>query len=515
MPSLGVLPQGQSSGQVFTTLSGCPIAHMKNSLTAGPHGPVMLQDNILLEKLTQFTREQIPSRNVHALGIGAYGTFKVTGDITKYTRAALFQPGKSTDLFVRMSGTFTEKGEADLIRDLRGFAVKFYTEEGNWDLLCINAPVFNCRDGKVGPDAVHGSKRDPITGAWNPTQLWDFTLTHPEGLHFVTMLHTDRVGTPASWRKQHYWASNTYSLVNDRKERHWVKFHWVSEQGFEGLTANEAKLLAGEDPDFLKRDFNTAIKNGNFPKWKLCIQVMPEAEGYTNPIAFDCTKVWCHKDFPLIEVGMLELNKLPTDHFTEVEQAAFSPLNTIPGVGFSPDKLLQARLLIYDDAQHHRIGPNHKMIPVNRPKNATVNAPYNGGGNFHMTPNKWPQYYPSNYSSDHPDPTLLEPAIKVDGPVDFYNYPLDGTPEDIYGQTTEFWKTLDIKQQENLCLNIATSISKIPEDLARMVIAEYKKVDQTCGTKIEQNWQNRLSGNILMTEAEKLLEKANKTMVGV
>jgi len=500
-------------GTILTTLTGCPFAHNKNSLTAGPHGPVMLQDTILLEKLTQFTREKTPPRNVHALGAGAYGTFTVTGDISNYTMAKVFQPGKKTELFARLSGTFTEQGDAETIRDLRGFAMKFYTEDGNWDLLCINTPVFNCRDGKVGPDAVHASKRDPRTGGWNPVQFWDFGLNHPEALHFVSMLYTDRIGTPVSFRHMHAYGCNTYSLINVQKQRFWVKFHLISTLGAKGFTQDQAKLMAGEDPNFLTRDLHEAIAAGQNPKWKFCVQIMPEEEGYRNPVAFDCTKVWSHKDYPLIEVGIIELNQNPVDHFSEVEQVCFSPATSIPGIGFSPDKLLQARLLIYDDAQHHRIGPNHKLVPVNFAKNAkNINVLHNAGGNFQTNMRtKWPHYYPSNYANNQVDSSLIEPPLKVDGDVGYYDYPLEGTEEDIYGQTRAFWNILDTTQRSNMCANIATSIFKLPTDLAKQVIGQFSTMNVECGKMIEDFYKGKKEGKIPMTQAEALLQ-CDKTM---
>jgi len=331
----------QQQSNYLTRATGCPIGHVKDSMTCGSQGLLVVQDIDLLEKVLHFNTEKTPPRNVHALGSGCYGTFTCTnGELSKYTTADLFsEVGKKTDLVARFSGVFTEVGDAETQRDPRGFAMKFYTKEGNWDLLCINAPVFPSRDMKVGVDQIHAFKRDPRTGLWNPTQTWDYVANHPEALHHMTMLYTDRVGTPQSYRCQDYYGVHTFSMVNQNKERVWIKFHFISEQGKRGFTLNEAKAVAGEDPNFLSHDLYENISKGNFPKWKMMIQVMPEDEGYKSAWTFDPTKIWKHTDYPLIEVGEIEINRNVTDFFTESEQVAFSPASLVPGIGFSPDKV--------------------------------------------------------------------------------------------------------------------------------------------------------------------------------
>lgn len=501
----------------YTRMTGCPIAHNKNSLTAGLHGPVLLQDDLLLEKITQFTREKIPARNVHALGCGAHGTFTVTHDISKYTKANLFSKvGEKFDVFVRFSGIFTEQGEADTVRDPRGFAIKFYTKEGNWDLLGINTPVFNLRDAKIGPDAIHAFKRDPRTGEWNPLQSWDFIVNHPESLHQVLMLYSDRGGTPMSYRHMHGYGCNTFSFINSQGNRFWVKFHILSPLGAKGLTVSQAKIIAGEDPNFLSRDLREAIERKDFPKWRFCCQIMPEEEGYQNDFAFDPTKVWKHKDYPLIDVGELELNRNPVDYFSEVEQVAFSPLNVVPGISYSPDKLLQGRLLIYDDAQHHRIGPNFKQLEINKPRGIEINNNCALGGNMQLdTRNKFPHYYPSNFGGPQPNQKYLDPPLRCDGPADFYDYPNEGTDEDYYRQPSDFVKLLSEKDRENLCLNIAISLGKASdEDLVNQVISHLCKIDQTFGKRVEKLVNRRNESLENKTESERMVSQLIETLKG-
>jgi len=505
-----------TSTERLTTMTGCPVANNKNSLTAGIHGPILLQDRFLLEKLEHFDREKTPPRNVHALGYGAYGQFVVTNDITQYSSARLFsQVGKKTDLFVRMSGVFTEQGEADTIRDPRGFAIKFYTEEGNWDLLGINTPVFNVRDAKLGPDAVHAFKRDPRTGFRNPTQIWDYVANHPESLHQTLMIFSDRDGTPMSFRKMHGYGCNTFSFMNSNKQRFWVKFHMISQQGVAGFTQQEAKMVCGEDPNFLGRDLREAIEKKNYPKWKLCCQVMPEADGYLKPWAFDATKIWKHSDYPLIEIGEIELNRNPVDHFAEVEQVAFSPANVVPGIGFSPDKLLQGRLLIYDDTQHHRLGPNFKQLYINTPHGHKLEYSncYLGGYGQQEVRNKFPHYWPSSFGGSQPDPKFTELPYRCDGPADYYDYPNEGTDEDYYLQPREFLEVLDSQQKQNLVENIAYSLWLCPETVINATLTHLQKIDQQFGFKVEKIVRSKLSGALPKTPAETLVDRLNTEVI--
>eukprot|EP01125_Pyxidicula_operculata_P001155 TRINITY_DN11107_c0_g1_i1.p1 TRINITY_DN11107_c0_g1~~TRINITY_DN11107_c0_g1_i1.p1 ORF type:complete len:536 (-),score=95.77 TRINITY_DN11107_c0_g1_i1:96-1703(-) len=465
----------------FTRASGCPVGHYKNSLTAGPHGPVLLQDFVLMEKLAHFDRERTPPRNVHALGNGAYGHLTITHDISKYSRAKVFsEVGKKVPLFVRFSGIFTEQGEPETTRDPRGFALKFYTEEGNWDLLAINTPVFNTRDGKVGPDAIHAFKRDPRSHEWNPTQIWDFVVNHPEGLFQTLMIYSDQYGTPMSYRSMNAYGCNTFSFWNEKNERFWVKFHILSEERGRGLNQFEAKLLAGEDPDFLSRDLREAIEQKRFPKWRFAVQCMKEEDGYKNHWAFDCTKIWSTKDYPLIDIGTIELNANPIDYLAEVEQVAFSPANVVPGISFSPDKLLQGRLMIYDDTQFHRLGPNFKQIPINRPNQIEPQNAYVSSAHQHEIKRRYPHYYPSCCEFLKPDEKFKEPPVKCDGTADFYDYDHEGTDEDYYLQASQYVRDLlSDKDRHNLVENIGLSLMKITSDsLVEKVFEILGKVDK-------------------------------------
>jgi len=471
--------------KILSTQTGCPVDHNKNSLTCGPNGPVLLQDTVLVDKIQHFTREKIPTRNVHALGTGVYGQFIVKNDISNYTKAKLFSHvGKKTDIFVRFSGIFTEQGDAETIRDPRGFAIKFYTEEGNWDLLAINTPVFNVRDGKLGPDAVHAFKRDPRNNELNPTLKWDYAVNHPESLHHIMMLFTDEIGTPMSYRYMHAYGCNTFSFINSNNERFWIKFHLISPLGCKGFDKCQANTIAGEEPAFLTKDMRYAICMGEYPKWKLCCQIMQEEDGYKNNFAFDATKIWKHKDYPLIDIGEIELNKLPIDYFSEVEQVAFSPANVVPGIGFSPDKLLQGRLMVYDDAQNHRIGPNYKELHINCPVVETNNY-YTGGSHQLKIKNNFPNYFPSYYGGPQPIQSLAEPPLRCDGPADYYDYPGEGTDTDFFDQPNAFFKILDETQRRNLCANIACSLIKVEEAIVKKNIQNFYKIDLKFGEMVE------------------------------
>lgn len=353
----------------LTTAAGVPVAHNNSVATAGPRGPMLLQDIWFLEKLAHFDREVIPERRMHAKGSGAYGTFTVTHDISRYTRAKIFsEPGKKTDLFLRFSTVAGERGAADAERDIRGFAIKFYTEEGNWDLVGNNTPVFYLRDPLKFPDLNHVVKRDPRTNLRNPTYKWDFFSHLPESLHQLTIDFSDR-GLPFSYRTMHGFGSHTFSFINSDNERFWVKFHLKSQQGIANLMDDEAKRLVADDRESSQRDLYNAIEQGNFPRWKFYVQIMPEAEASQVPYnPFDLTKVWPHGDYPLIEVGVLELNRNPENYFSEVEQVAMNPANVVPGISFSPDRMLQGRLFSYGDAHRYRLGVNHQQIPVNAPR---------------------------------------------------------------------------------------------------------------------------------------------------
>ena len=341
----------------LTTSAGAPVANNNHALTAGPRGPMLMQDVWFQEKLAHFDREVIPERRMHAKGSGAYGTFTVTHDVTRYTKASLFaEVGKQTEVFVRFSTVAGERGAADAERDIRGFAVKFYTDQGNWDMVGNNTPVFFLRDPLKFPDLNHVVKRNPRTNMHSATDNWDFWTLLPEALHQITVVMSDR-GIPASYRHMHGFGSHTYSLINAENKRFWVKFHFKTQQGIKNLTDAEAQELIGRDRDSHQRDLYEHIEKGDFPRWTLYFQIMPEEDAEKLPYhPFDLTKVWYHKDYPLIEVGVLELNRNPENYFAEVEQAAFNPANLVPGIGVSPDKMLQGRLFSYGDAQRYRWG---------------------------------------------------------------------------------------------------------------------------------------------------------------
>ena len=389
-----------SNGQngKLTTAAGAPVADNNNVMTAGPRGPMLMTDVWYQEKLAHFHRELIPERRMHAKGSGAYGTFTVTNDITRYTRASIFaEIGKQTEMFARFSVVAGERGAADAVRDIRGFATKFYTEEGNWDIVGNNTPVFFMRDPLKFPDLNHVVKRDPRTNMASPANNWDWWSLLPESLHQVTIIMSDR-GIPASYRHMHGFGSHTFSLINADGQRHWVKFHHRTQQGIRNLTDAEAIAVRGEDLDSNQRDLLEAIDRGEFPRWKLYVQVMPEADAATVPYhPFDLTKVWPKGDYPLIEVGEWELNRNPENYFAEVEQAAFAPSRVVPGIGFSPDKMLQGRLFSYPDAQYYRLGVNHQTIPVNAPRcpvhsyhrDGAMRVDGNYGATLHYEPNSY------------------------------------------------------------------------------------------------------------------------------
>jgi catalase len=410
--------------------------------------------------------------------------------MTKYCKAGIFsEVGKETPLFSRLSGTFIEQGDAETTRDVRGWAIKFYTEEGVWDLLTVNMPVFGVRDAKVGPDAVHAFKRDCTALMWNQTGFWDFVSNHPEGLHQVAMLYTDMMGTPMSYRTQNWFGCNTYSLMNASNQRTWIRFHLINQQGeVKGFELQDAKIVAGEEPDWLTKDIRNAINKGMFPKWKLMVQVMPEDEGYQKDFAFDCTKIWDEKTYPLMEIGVIELNRLPVDYFSEVEQSAFAPSHIIPGIGFSPDKLLQGRVLLYDDTQRHRIGPNYKQLPINRPlNNCPVNSHHVGGPMNVTISDKFPNWAPSSLGNAYkPSTASKEPPLRCDGPADYYDYPGEGTDEDYYGQATKFYEHLKDEQKANLCYNMAHSLAKVEKkEIVDKIVASLRKCNSDWAHKVE------------------------------
>lgn len=456
----------------LTTASGRPYAEHENSQTAGPRGPVLLQDYILHEKLAHFNRERIPERVVHAKGSGAYGTFTVTGDITAYSRAKLFSAvGKQTEVFLRFSTVGGEKGSADSERDPRGFAVKFYTEDGNWDLVGNNTPVFFIKDAKKFPDFIHTQKHHPATNLKSATMMWDFWSLNPESLHQVLILMSDR-GTPASYRHMNGYGSHTFSLYNAQGEVVWVKFHFKTQQGIRNFTAQQAEQLKGIDADQAQRDLVESIEGGDFPRWTVYIQVMTPQQAQEQPFnPFDVTKVWPHADFPLIEVGVLELNRMPRNYFAEVEQAAFAPAHLVDGIGFSPDKMLQGRILAYPDAQRHRLGGNYEQIPVNRCPYATQHYQRDGymavNGNGHDTPN----YYPNSFEGPAPDMDYKEPALPLDGlSADWYDRNGAGEDDHFSQPGVLFSKVMSEQDRAHTVANIVASMQGISGEKRELII---------------------------------------------
>jgi catalase len=476
-----------SKSPILTTNFGQPVADNQNSQTAGERGPVLLQDIHLVEKLAHFNRERVPERVVHAKGSAAYGMFRVTQDITRYTSAKLFsQIGKETPVFLRFSTVGGELGSADTARDPRGFAVKFYTEEGNWDMVGNNTPVFFIKDPLKFPDFIHTQKRNPQTHLKDPNAVWDFWSLSPEALHQILILFSDR-GTPDGFRFMHGFSSHTFSLINAKGERVWVKWHFKSKQGIKNLSPQEAERLAGADPDYAQRDLFNAIEKKQFPRWRVCIQVMTEQQATSfrwNP--FDLTKIWPHAEHPLIEVGELELNRNPQNYFAEVEQSAFSPANVVPGIGFSPDKMLQGRLFAYNDAHRYRVGTNYAQLPVNAPKCPFHNNQRDGSmrfdGNFNAAPN-----YEPNSINDAPKeaPQYRDPAWKLgDTAVDRYSHRHE---EDHYSQAGALFRLMDAQQQEVLIANLVGSMRGVTRaGIIERVIPHFEKVDAQLAAAIKR-----------------------------
>ncbi len=467
----------------MTTTGGAPIADNQNSQTAGPRGPVLMQDYQLIEKLAHQNRERIPERVVHAKGWGAFGTFTVTHDITKYTRAKIFGAvGKKTEMLARFSTVAGEMGAADAERDVRGFALKFYTEEGNWDLVGNNTPVFFIRDPLKFPDFIHTQKRHPKTNLRSNTAAWDFWSLSPESLHQVTILMSDR-GLPTDPMHMNGYGSHTYSFWNDAGERFWVKFHFKTRQGHAHLTNAEAAKVVGESRETYQEALFGGIEAGVFPQWDVKVQIMPEADAEKTPYnPFDLTKVWPHGDYPLIDVGVMELNRNAENYFAEIEQAAFSPSNVVPGIGHSPDKMLQARIFSYADAHRYRLGTHYEALPVNAPKCPVHH--YHKDGAMRFTPNMPSPnayYEPNSFGGPQEDLSVKEPPLRIDGDADRYNH-REGN--DDYGQPGDLFRLMTPEQQQRLISNIAEHMAGIPEEIMRRQIAHFSKADPAYGAGV-------------------------------
>ncbi|MCM3670189.1 catalase KatA [Mesobacillus maritimus] len=466
----------------LTTSWGAPVGDNQNSITAGSRGPTLIQDVHLLEKLAHFNRERVPERVVHAKGAGAHGYFEVTNDVSKYTKANfLSEVGKRTPMFIRFSTVAGELGSADTVRDPRGFAVKFYTEEGNYDIVGNNTPVFFIRDAIKFPDFIHTQKRHPQTHLKNPNAVWDFWSLSPESLHQVTILMSDR-GIPATLRHTNGYGSHTFKWVNEDGDAVWVKYHFKTDQGVKNLDVNLAAKLAGENPDYHTEDLFNAIDKGDFPSWTLSVQIMPieDADTYKwDP--FDVTKVWSQKDYPLIEVGKMVLNKNPENYFAEVEQATFSPGNFVPGIEASPDKMLQGRLFAYADAHRYRVGANHNALPINRPKvevnnyqrDGFMRSDNNGGSSVY--------YEPNSFSGPKESPADRTTPFPVSGVAESVRYDHD----DHYTQAGDLYRLMSEEERTRLVDNIVNAMKPVEYDEIKLrQIKHFYKADPEYGTRV-------------------------------
>lgn len=483
----------------LTSNAGNPIGDNQNSLTAGVRGPLLLQDVHLIEKLAFQNRERIPERVVHAKGWGAHGVLTVTHDITQYTKAAPFASvGKKTDLIMRMSIVAGELGAADAERDVRGFAIKFYTEEGNWDLVGNNTPVFFVRDPLKFPDFIHTQKRHPKTNLRSPTAMWDFWSLCPESLHQVTILFSDR-GLPQSVRHMNGFGSHTYSFINASNERYWVKFHFKTMQGHKHWTNAEAAQVISKSRESTQEDLFYAIERGEYPRWKFFIQIMPECDAektWYNP--FDLTKVWPHGDYPLIEVGTIELNRNPDNYFTEIEQLAFSPSNFIPGIGFSPDKMLQARIFSYADAHRHRLGTHYEALPVNAPRCPFKTYHKDGAMRFFSNnPNPDAYYEPNSFNGPREDKRYAEPPLKISGDADRYDQHIGN---DDYIQPGNLFRLFDEGQKSRLFMNIAEAMEGVPNEIIERQLAHFQKADPAYAEGVRKALKAKSSTELLELE---------------
>jgi len=461
--------------KTLTTDAGNPLGSHQDALTAGERGPVLMQDYALIEKLAHQNRERIPERTMHAKGSGAHGTFTVTNDITKYTKADIFsEVGKKTPVFMRFSTVAGERGAADAERDIRGFSMKFYTQQGNWDLVGNNTPVFFVADPYKFPDFAHTQKRDPRTNMRSATAMWDFWSLTPESLHQITILFSDR-GIPTDYRHMHGFGSHTYSFINDKNERIWVKFHFVTQQGIKNYTNEEAEQVIAKDRESAQKDLYESIENGEFPKWDVKIQIMTDEQSKThkdNP--FDLSKVWSKKEYPLIDLGVLELNRNPNNYHNEVEQAAFSPSNTVPGIGLSPDKMLQARGFAYPDAQRYRVGSNFEMLPINRPLVEIHNTHKDGSMNF-TDLDKHPAitYEPNSFDGAVEDTQYNEPPLQIDGDAARYDRTLNN---DYFYQPRDLFNLMNDSQKQLLFSNIAAAMDGVPQNIIDRQLSLFEQI---------------------------------------
>lgn len=468
------------------TAAGAPVTDNQDSMTSGKRGPISLQDTWFLEKMAHFDREVIPERRMHAKGSGAFGTFTVTHDITKYTKAAIFSKiGKKTEMVARFSTVAGERGAADAERDIRGFALKFYTEEGNWDLVGNNTPVFFFRDPMKFIDLNHAVKRDPRTNMRSPNTNWDFWSSLPEALLQVTIIMGDR-GIPSSYRHMHGFSSHAYSFINDKNERVWVKFHFRSQQGIRNLTDQEAATVVGMDRESHQRDLYKAIEKEIYPKWKVYVQIMTEEQANkmeNNP--FDLTKMWYKKDFPLMPVGEFELNRNPDNYFADIEQAAFNPANVVPGISFSPDRMLQGRLFSYGDAQRYRLGVNHHQIPVNSAKGVKNPHSFHRDGQMRVDGNLGSElhYEPNSYGNWTDSPKDNLPPEKGG---DIYRYDFREDDSDYFTQPGQLFRAMTKEQQQVLFDNTARNMGDSTLQIKHRHIYHCYKADPEYGKGVAQ-----------------------------
>ncbi len=470
----------------MTTTAGAPVADNQNSMTAGPRGPVLLQDYQLLEKLAHQNRERIPERVVHAKGWGAFGTLTITHDISRYSRASVFaKVGAEIPMLARFSTVAGEQGAADAERDVRGFALKFYTGEGNWDLVGNNTPVFFVRDPLKFPDFIRTQKRHPRTNLRSPTAMWDFWSLSPESLHQVTTLFSDR-GLPVAPMYMNGYGSHTYSFWNDAGERFWVKFHFKTRQGHRHYTNAEAAEIVGRSRETYQEELFGAIERGAFPRWTLFVQIMPELDAEKTPYnPFDLTKVWPHGDYPLHEVGVMELNRNPDNYFAEIEQAAFSPSNVVPGIGFSPDKMLQARIFSYADAHRHRLGTHYEALPVNAPKCPVHHYHKDGAMRFFRndTGNPDAYYEPNSFGGPAQNPAVAEPPLRLSGEAARYDHRLGN---DDFSQPRALFNLFDQAQKQRLFENLAAAMASVPDFIVERQLALFDKVHADYGAGVRR-----------------------------
>jgi catalase len=468
----------------MTTSQGMPVDNDLSSITAGPKGPTLVQDVHLVDKLTHFDRERIPERVVHAKGAGAHGYFEVTHDVTSYTRAAfLSKVGKKTELFARFSTVGGEKGSADSARDPRGYAVKFYTEEGNYDFVGNNTPVFFIRDAIKFPDFIHTQKRNPATNLKDADMFWDFLSLTPESIHQVTVLFSDR-GTPRTLRNMNGYSGHAFMWYNAEGEYFWVKIHFKTDQGIANLTQSESVRLAGEDPDHATRDLYDSIAKGDSPSWTVSVQIMTPEEAKTYRYdPFDITKVWPHGDYPLQPVGRMVLNRNPENYFADVEQAAFSPGNFVPGIAASPDKMLQGRLFSYHDTHRHRLGSNYHLLPVNSPR-GTKESNYQRDGHMRSDGNAGggPNYWPNSFGGPAPDPSLAPPAIDVEGMAARHEYELGDV--DFEQPGVLYRKVMTDEAREHLVGNIVGHLGGAQKRIQLRQTALFYEVDADYGKRV-------------------------------